>query len=257
MKLRPCIDIHNGKVKQIVGASLQDMGDSASENFVSERGADFYARMYRELGLSGGHIILLNPTDSPYYDLTRQQGLAALSATPGLLQIGGGINADNAAEYLDAGATHVIVTSYVFSGGRINHTNLKRLVKAVGREHIVLDLSCKKKDADYFVVTDRWQKFTSLNLTAEAMDELSEFCDEFLVHAADVEGQQQGIEEDVVRILSSWAKKPVTYAGGIRDLRDIENLKKIGKGKLDVTVGSALKIFGGPLAIEDVIASCK
>ncbi len=257
MKLRPCIDIHNGKVKQIVGSSLKDKGDSASENFVSERGADFYARMYRELGLSGGHIILLNPADSPYYELTKQQGMAALSATPGLLQIGGGINADNAAQYLDAGASHVIVTSYVFSGGRISRTNLKKLVKAVGKEHIVLDLSCKKKDSDYYVVTDRWQKFTDFKLTEETMDELSGFCDEFLVHAADVEGRQQGIEEDVVKILSGWAGVPITYAGGVRDLEDIRLLKKLGKDRIDVTVGSALKIFGGNLEIEDAIEACK
>lgn len=257
MKLRPCIDIHNGKVKQIVGSSLKDKGDSASENFVSVRGADFYARMYRELGLSGGHIILLNPADSPYYDLTRQQGMAALAAAPGLLQIGGGINADNAAEYLDAGASHVIVTSFVFSGGRINRTNLKKLVKAVGKEHIVLDLSCKKKDSDYYVVTDRWQKFTDLKLTEETMDELSGYCDEFLVHAADVEGRQQGIEEDVVRILSGWAGVPITYAGGVRDIDDIKLLKDLGKDRIDVTVGSALKIFGGTLELKDAIEACR
>ena len=257
MRLRPCIDIHNGKVKQIVGSSLQDIGDSASENFVSERGADFYARMYKELGLSGGHIILLNPVDSMYYDLTRQQAMKALEATPGLLQIGGGITADNAGEYLDAGASHVIVTSYVFKEGRINHTNLKKLVKAVGKERIVLDLSCKRKADDYYVVTDRWQKFTDVKLTPEALSELSQFCDEFLVHAADVEGRQQGIEEDVVRILSGWAERPITYAGGVHSLSDIKTLKKIGKGKIDVTVGSALKIFGGTLEIEDCMAACK
>lgn len=257
MKLRPCIDIHNGKVKQIVGSSLKDQGDSASENFVSVRGADFYARMYRELGLSGGHIILLNPADSPYYELTKKQGMAALLATPGLMQIGGGINADNAAEYLEAGASHVIVTSYVFSGGKINRTNLKKMVKAVGRDHIVLDLSCKKKDDDYYVVTDRWQKFTDLKLTEETLDELSGYCDEFLVHAADVEGRQQGIEEDVVGILSGWGELPITYAGGVRDLEDIRLLKKLGKDRIDVTVGSALRIFGGSMELKDAMAACR
>ena len=155
MRFRPCIDIHNGKVKQIVGSSLEDRGDSASENFVSERGADFYARMYQELGLSGGHIILLNPQESPFYEMTRQQGILALKATPGLLQIGGGINDENATGFIEAGASHVIVTSFVFKNGSINRTNLKKLVKAVGKERLVLDLSCKRVGDDYYVVTDQ------------------------------------------------------------------------------------------------------
>ncbi|MCR5670331.1 MAG: phosphoribosylformimino-5-aminoimidazole carboxamide ribotide isomerase [Butyrivibrio sp.] len=257
MKLRPCIDIHNGKVKQIVGASLSDKDNSAFENFVSDRGAAFYARMYREMGLSGGHIILLNPSDSLYYEISKRQGIEALSATPGLLQIGGGINNENAAEFIDAGASHVIVTSYVFKNGRIGINNLKRLVKAVGSERVVLDLSCKKKGDSYYIVTDRWQKFTDVELSLETMDELSGYCDEFLVHAADVEGKQSGIEKEVAGILGKWGKKPVTYAGGIKSLSDIELLKKEGKGKLDVTVGSALDIFGGSLSIKDVIDACK
>ena len=211
MKFRPCIDIHNGKVKQIVGSSLQDEGSRASENFVAEKGADFYARMYKELGLSGGHIILLNPIDSLYYELSKKEGLTALCATPGLLQIGGGITADNAKEFLDAGASHVIVTSYVFKNGRINRTNLKKLVKAVGKENLVLDLSCKKSGDDYYIVTDRWQKMSSVKLDEATLDELADSCDEFLIHAADVEGKQNGIEENVARLLGNWSKKPITY----------------------------------------------
>jgi phosphoribosylformimino-5-aminoimidazole carboxamide ribotide isomerase len=257
MEFRPCIDIHNGKVKQIVGASLNDNNEAPSENYVSSRGADFYARMYKELGLKGGHIILLNPADSPYYELTRHQGIRALSATPGLLQIGGGVTPDNAASYIEAGASHVIVTSYVFSGGKIKKNNLKKLVRTVGSERLVLDLSCKKRDGDYYIVTDRWQKFTDVKLCAETMDELSQYCDEFLVHAADVEGQQNGIEENVARILGEWAQKPVTYAGGVKNLKDIDKLKKIGKGKVDVTVGSALDIFGGHLSMDEVIKKCR
>ncbi|WP_029231988.1 phosphoribosylformimino-5-aminoimidazole carboxamide ribotide isomerase [Butyrivibrio sp. VCB2006] len=263
MRFRPCIDIHNGKVKQIVGSSLIDEGDRAKENFASTKGADFYARMYRELGLSGGHIILLNPVESPYYDITRKQALLALSATPGLLQIGGGINPDNAADFLDAGASHVIVTSYVFKNGKISMTNLKKMVKTVGKERLVLDLSCKaacdddKKTNKYVVVTDRWQKETSVELNADTLDELSEYCDEFLVHAADVEGKQNGIEENVAKILGTWAKKPITYAGGVHDLKDIELLKRIGSGKVDVTVGSALDIFGGELKFKSVLDACK
>lgn len=258
MKFRPCIDIHNGKVKQIVGSSLQDEGDKAKENFSSTKDADFYARMYRELGQSGGHIIMLNPVESPYYERTKKQAMAALMATPGLLQVGGGINADNAQEFIDAGASHVIVTSFVFKNGKISYTNLKKLVKAVGKEKIVLDLSCKAaEDGKYYVVTDRWQKMTNVELCKETLDELSQYCDEFLVHAADVEGKQNGIEENVVRILGDWSVKPITYAGGVHDLKDIDKLKKLGNKKVDVTVGSALDIFGGNLKLSDVIDKCK
>lgn len=257
MKFRPCIDIHNGKVKQIVGSSLVDAGDFARENFSSAKGAVFYARMYREKKLSGGHIILLNQAESPYYELTKREAMEALGATPGLLQIGGGINADNAESFLDAGASHVIVTSYVFKNGRINYTNLKKLVKAVGKERVVLDLSCKAGGlGDYYIVTDRWQKETKVKLTAETMEELSDYCDEFLIHAADVEGKQQGIEENVAQILGEWAKKPITYAGGVHSLEDIESLRRIGKGKIDVTVGSALDIFGGHMPLDEVIKAC-
>jgi phosphoribosylformimino-5-aminoimidazole carboxamide ribotide isomerase len=258
MKFRPCIDIHNGKVKQIVGSSLKDEGDVAKENFTSDRGAAFYARMYRELGLSGGHIIILNPAESPFYAGSKEQAFEALRATPGLLQIGGGINAENAGEFIDVGASHVIVTSYVFKNGKINYTNLRKLVKAVGKERIVLDLSCKRKEgeSDYYVVTDRWQKFTDVKLSEDTLKELSGYCDEFLIHAADVEGKQNGIEEGVAKILGDYCDIPVTYAGGVHSLEDIRALRKIGKGKVDVTVGSALTIFGGQLRMEDVIKLC-
>ncbi|MCR5402592.1 MAG: phosphoribosylformimino-5-aminoimidazole carboxamide ribotide isomerase [Butyrivibrio sp.] len=261
MRFRPCIDIHNGKVKQIVGSTLRDMDDSAYDNYVSEKGADYYARMYRELGLSGGHIILLNPVDSPFYEMTRVQGVKALNATPGLLQIGGGITDENAKGFLDAGASHVIVTSFVFRNGRVNLTNLKKLVKAVGKERIVLDLSCKALDTsdggrEYYVVTDRWQKMTSEKLDEELLDKLSAYCDEFLVHAADVEGKQSGIEKEVAGIIGSWGRIPVTYAGGVKDVSDIRRIKEIGGVKVDVTVGSALDIFGGSLKLEDAIRAC-
>ena len=119
MKFRPCIDIHNGKVKQIVGGSLTDVQDQASENFVSEQDASFYAELYKKAGIKGGHVILLNGHDSPYYESTKEQALLALHTYSGGLQIGGGVNPENAGEYLDAGASHVIVTSYVFKDGRI------------------------------------------------------------------------------------------------------------------------------------------
>ena len=254
MEYRPCIDIHNGKVKQIVGSSLEDEGDRAQENFVSKRDADFFAEFYAKDGLKGGHVIMLNKQDSPYYEATRQQALLALRTYPGGMQIGGGITADNAKEFLDAGATHVIVTSYVFSDGVINYDNLNKLVAAVGKEHIVLDISCRRLEDDYYIVTDRWQNYTKERITPELLDELSKYCDEFLIHAADVEGKCQGIEEDLVGILGAWGKIPITYAGGISDYQDIEDIKELGQGNLNITIGSALDLFGGPLNYETVLS---
>lgn len=257
MEYRPCIDVHNGKVKQIVGASLEDEGDSADENFVSKRDADFFAEFYAKDGLKGGHVIMLNRVDSSYYEKTKEQALLALHAFPGGLQIGGGITAENAAEFLAEGASHVIVTSYVFSNGKVDYQNLGRLVEAVGKEHIVLDLSCRKRDDAYYIVTDRWQTFTKERITPELLDRLSAFCDEFLIHAADVEGKCAGIEEDLVRLLGSWGKIPITYAGGISDYQDIEEIRELGEGRINITIGSALDLFGGDLNYETVLASVR
>lgn len=253
MNFRPCIDIHNGKVKQIVGGSLADKGNSASENFVSDCGADFYARLYKEKDLKGGHIIILNAADSEYYEADRKQAFSALHEYEGGLQVGGGVNADNAAEYIENGASHIIVTSYVFRDGKVNFANLDKLTKAVGKEHIVLDLSCRKKDEDYYVVTDRWQKFTDMKLSPEVFDKLSAYCDEFLVHAVDVEGKARGVEEKLAEMLGEWGKITLTYAGGIGSFDDLDTLKTLGKGKLNFTVGSALDIFGGTMDFEKVV----
>ena len=252
MEFRPCIDIHNGKVKQIVGATLEDDGDAAAENFVSERGADFFANFYRDEGLYGGHVILLNKKDSPYYEATRAQAFAALRAFPGGLQVGGGITAENAAEFLEAGASHVIVTSYVFKDGEINYDNLEQLVAAVGKEHIVLDLSCKKKHSNHYIVTDRWQNFTREQVTPELLERLSAYCDEFLIHAADVEGQQAGVDEELLSILAEYDGIPVTYAGGVGSYDDILDVKHFGGGRINLTIGSALDLFGGTLNYETV-----
>lgn len=257
MKFRPCIDIHNGKVKQIVGASLKDAGDRAAENFVSDQDAAYYAKLYRKCGLKGGHVILLNGRDSSFYEATKRQAYLALSAYPGGLQAGGGITAENAAEFIGAGASHVIVTSYVFQGGEILEENLKKLVKAVGKEHLVLDVSCRRKQDGYCIVTDRWQKETDIKITPHLLERLSAFCDEFLIHAVDVEGKSQGIEEMLVRQLGEWCGRPgrnaVTYAGGVHSYEDIELLRTLGRGKINVTIGSALDIFGGRLVFEEVL----
>ena len=253
MEFRPCIDIHNGKVKQIVGGSLKDSGDQAQENFVSEQDAAFYAALYQKNKLKGGHIILLNSYDSPYYEETQKQALAALQAYPGGLQVGGGITPENAGDYLNAGASHVIVTSYVFKDGSLSWENLQKMEDAVGPEHLVLDLSCRKKDGQYFIVTDRWQKFTDVPVTLETMKELGSHCAEFLVHAVDVEGKANGIETELAELLSGYTDRPVTYAGGVGSMYDIELLRKYGKDRLDVTVGSALDLFGGTIPFETLI----
>lgn len=257
MEFRPCIDIHNGKVKQIVGGSLRDVGDAATENFVAEQDAAYYAHLYKEEGLSGGHIILLNSRDSDYYEATKEQAMRALREYPGGLQVGGGITAENAGEFIAAGASHVIVTSYVFSGGRVNYENLARMEAAVGKEHLVLDVSCRKRGTSYYIVTDRWQKFTDEVVDEALLDRLMSYCDEFLVHAVDVEGKARGIETELAALLGDWGKIPITYAGGVAGFSDLDLLKTLGHNRLDVTIGSALDLFGGPMAYEKVIQYVK
>lgn len=253
MQFRPCIDIHNGKVKQIVGSSLRDAGDQAEENFVAEQDGAFFARLYKNAEICGGHIILLNPEQSEYYGATREQALLALHEYPGGLQIGGGIHAGNAASFIKEGASHVIVTSYVFKDGRISFENLNRLVSTVGKEHLVLDLSCRFKEDGYYIVTDRWQKFTEEKVTTELLDRLAEYCDEFLVHAVDVEGKASGIEEELAGLLGRWNRIPVTYAGGVRNFEDLRKIRELGHGHLNVTIGSALDLFGGTMSYQKVL----
>ena len=261
MRIRPCIDIHNGRVKQIVGSSLRDSKDrkegAALENFVADADAAHYASIYREMGLRGGHIILLNSAKEEAYKEDLKQAWGALQAFPGGMQIGGGITPETAGFFLDAGASHVIVTSYVFRGGALDPDALSSMTGAVGRERLVLDLSCRRTaDGRYMVVTDRWQKFTNLEIGAECLDMLSECCDEFLIHAADAEGKRSGIEEDLAAVLGSWQKQsgfPVTYAGGVHSYEDLELIGKLSGGAMDVTVGSALSLFGGNLSLEDLV----
>lgn len=253
MHFRPCIDIHNGKVKQIVGASLTDQGNQAKENFTASENADYYAKMYQKDGLIGGHVILLNPVSSEYYRETKAQAILALGAYPKGLQVGGGIHAENAEEFLEAGASHVIVTSYVFRDGKINWENMEKLKHAVGKENVVIDLSCRKKEDGYYIVTDRWQKFTDVKLTEDVLSELADYCDEFLVHAVDVEGKAGGIEEDIAALLGNWDGISATYAGGVSSFEDLRKLKELGRNKVDVTIGSALDLFGGEMPFSKVL----
>jgi len=252
MKFRPCIDIHNGQVKQIVGGSLLDEGSKAKENFVSNQDGAYFAALYKEYDLKGGHIILLNPKDSPYYEATKNQALLALGEYPLGFQIGGGINPDNAYEYIEKGASHVIVTSYVFKNGEFDTKALDKMVSSVGAEHLVIDLSSRKRDGEYYITTDRWQKFTDVVLSEDILKDLSKSCAEFLVHAVDVEGKAKGIETPLVRMLS---KSPIasTYAGGIHSFEDLYILKKEGDKRVDYTIGSALDIFGGQMKFEEVV----
>ena len=235
---RPCIDLHEGKVKQIVGGSLRDDGAGLRTHFVSERPASWFAELYRRDGLKGGHVIQLGSGNEA-------AATEALAAFPGGMHLGGGVNIENAQRWLEAGASHIIVTSWVFRDGRLEWDRLKQLVAAIGRGKLVLDLSCRRRGDDYFVVTDRWQKFTDLKLSGETLGRLGEWCDEFLIHAADVEGLCRGIDSELVEKLGLWSPIPTTYAGGASSLADLENVTRLGAGRIDLTIGSALDIFGG------------
>ncbi|MFC1467391.1 phosphoribosylformimino-5-aminoimidazole carboxamide ribotide isomerase [Verrucomicrobiota bacterium] len=248
MRFRPCIDLHNGKVKQIVGSSLVD-GEEPETNFVAEQEPAWFAELYKNSGLTGGHVIKLGPNND-------QAARAALAAYPGGLQVGGGITAENAREWLDAGASQVIVTSYVFRDGQVDWDRLEALADVTGRDRLVLDLSCRMRAGQYYIVTDRWQKFTDVAVNAETMQKLAAYSCEFLVHAVDVEGKQQGIDEDLIRLLAADSPVPVTYAGGVHCMDDLARIKTAGVDRIDVTVGSALDIFGGQLAYSDVVAFC-
>lgn len=260
MEFRPCIDIHDGKVKQIVGGSLKEnpnADSSVQENFVSVQDAAFYAKLYQDRGIRGGHIILLNAADSSAYEKTKEQALLALKDYPGGLQVGGGITPENAKEFLNAGAGHVIVTSYVFREGRIDRDRLIALRDAVGADRLVLDLSCRRKENGYVIVTDRWQKETEEFVTLKLLEELSEYCDEFLIHAVDVEGKSNGIEKELVSLLGKFSKRKITYAGGVHDFEDLRLLKELGQNRVNVTIGSALDLFGGEMKFEEVLEFLK
>ena len=245
---RPCIDLHEGKVKQIVGSTLGAGPEGVRTNFVSDRPAAWYAELYKRDGLKGGHVVMLglgNETEAQ----------AALKAYPGGLQIGGGMNLDNARVWLEAGASHVIVTSRVFREGRVDFERLAKLSGTIGRERLVLDLSCRKRGDDYFVVTDRWAKFTDVRISRHTLDQLAEWCAEFLVHAVEVEGLCRGIDQELVSKLGEWTAISTTYAGGAGSMADLESVTRLGQGRIDLTIGSALDIFGGSgVRYQDAVA---
>jgi phosphoribosylformimino-5-aminoimidazole carboxamide ribotide isomerase len=249
MKFRPCIDLHNGKVKQIVGGSLSD-GAEPETNFISDHPPAWYAEKYRADHLTGGHVIKLGPNND-------EAAREALAAWPGGLQIGGGITAENAAYWLEAGAAQVIVTSYIFQRGQIDEARLNRLLAETGKERLVLDLSCRQKNGRYYVVTDRWQTFTETTVDADSLRQLAAYCSEFLIHGVDVEGKQQGMDEPLITLLASHAPIPAVYAGGVRSFEDLKRLNEAGKGKIDVTIGSALDLFGGSMPYDQVVQYCQ
>lgn len=253
VRFRPCIDIHKGKVKQIVGSTLRDLkeedGSALVTNFESDKTAAEFANLYKEDGLMGGHVIMLGADD-----LSKATAIEALRAYPGGLQVGGGINVNNALSYIEEGASHVIVTSYVFNNGQMDLERLKDLVRVVGKQKLVLDLSCRKKEGRYAIVTDRWQKFSDVYLDEKVLEFLANYADEFLVHGVDVEGKRLGIDEELVALLGRHSPIPVTYAGGVTVMNDLERIKVAGDRRVDVTVGSALDIFGGNLPYKDVVS---
>lgn len=243
---RPCIDLHQGQVKQIVGGSLTD--DGADTNFVSQYDATYYAELYRQHNLTGGHVIALGPNN-------QQQVLKALAAYPDGLQFGGGVNLENAASYLAAGASHIIVTSYLFDQGEFSWSRLEAIKAEVGAEHLVLDLSCRKTVQGWMIATDRWQTITNTPVNTETIKELENHCAEFLVHAADVEGLQGGIDKDLVKLLGESCALPCTYAGGARSLQDLALVESLSSGAVDLTIGSALDIFGGTgVTLEECVS---
>lgn len=243
-KFRPCIDLHDGRVKQIVGSSLSDSGAGLKTNFETDSSPAWFAELYKKDSVRGGHVIMLGKGN---VDAAK----AALAAYPGGLQVGGGITADNALEYLNAGASHVIVTSWIFPDGKLDRERLERLSQTVGKERLVLDLSCKRvsdpEDTNprWKIAINRWQTLIDIEITAETLEDLSRYCDEFLIHAADVEGKQQGMDDELIMFLAEYSPIPCTYAGGAKSLKDLEHCKKISNGKIDLTIGSALDLFGG------------
>lgn len=250
MQFRPCIDLHAGVVKQIVGSTLNQKHTAVVENFIATEDSTYYANLFKQDQLVGGHVIMLGSGNE-------DAAIRALAAYPNGLQVGGGITAENAKKFIDAGASHIIVTSYIFHDGELDLAKLEALVEAIGKEHIVIDLSCRKKDGKWYVMTDKWVKWSSFEVNAESIQLIEQYCDELLIHAVDVEGKKGGMQLDLIEDLADWTSVPTTYAGGVRSMDDLLLFEKIGKRKLHITIGSALSIFGGDLSYHDVVHYCK
>ena len=245
-EFRPCIDLHDGKVKQIVGGTLEGAAGGLKTNFVAEKNSAYFARMYAQDGLRGGHVIKLGPGNDAAAE-------SALKAAPGFLQLGGGVTDENAEHWLASGAEKVIVTSFVFSDGELKRDRLLRLFRLVGRERLTLDLSCRSRDGRYLVVTDRWSRFSNLPVERAVLEDLAEFASEYLIHAVDVEGKRCGIDGKLLNLLAECAPIPCVYAGGVASLADVETIEREGGGRIDYTIGSALDIFGGDISYRAVV----
>ncbi|KAI4702849.1 Histidine biosynthesis bifunctional protein hisB [Alternaria sp. Ai002NY15] len=240
-RFRPCIDLHAGSVKQIVGGTLNTTTpDVLKTNWTSEHPSAFYADLYKQHDLTGAHVIMLGPGND-------QAAQEALEAWKGGMQVGGGITEKNAAEWIERGADKVIITSYLFPSSTFSMDRLRAVLHALDNDKtkLVIDLSCRRKDDKWFVATNKWQTITDFELNQESISLLEPHCSEFLIHAADVEGLQRGIDHELVAKLAEWCSIPVTYAGGGRSIEDLELVKELSKGKVDLTIGSALDIFGG------------
>ncbi|OIW33978.1 1--5-imidazole-4-carboxamide isomerase [Coniochaeta ligniaria NRRL 30616] len=240
-RFRPCIDLHAGQVKQIVGGTLGSTTSELKTNFVSSHGAAYFAKLYRDNDLTGAHVIMLGPGNT-------EAAREALAAWPSGLQVGGGITDANAREWIEAGAEKVIITSYLFPEGRFSQERLDAVLAALDgdKSKLVIDLSCRRKgDDSWFVAMNKWQTITDMEVNQESISRLEPYCSEFLIHAADNEGLQRGVDEKLVQRLAEWCSIPVTYAGGGRNLDDLEAVKRLSGGKVDLTIGSALDCFGG------------
>ncbi|KAF6005708.1 hypothetical protein HII12_005282 [Brettanomyces bruxellensis] len=231
-----CIDIHGGKVKQIVGGTLNQDDTEQSKNtcksnletnFVSEKSSSYYAKLYEEHGIIRTHVIKLGSLEE-----NNRVAIEALKAWPKHLQIGGGINDTNAKYWIQQGADKVIVTSWLFPKGQFDKSRLERISQLVGKEHLVVDLSYfdaggveQGRLLSYSRGTARNSSFMQLMLKA--------FC--------------KGIDQELVAKLAEWCTSPIVYAGGAKSIDDLKLVDKLSHGRVDLTFGSALDLFGGKL----------
>lgn len=180
-RFRPCIDLHNGSVKQIVGGTLTERSDELQTNFISQHPATYFAQLYKDKDLTGGHVIMLGPGNE-------SAAKEALLTWPKGLQVGGGIKADNAKHWIECGADKVfptlcfyfnsnahlfkvIITSFLFPNGTFSMQNLESISDALGcdaREQLVIDLSCRKRNNSWFVAMNKWQTLTNFEINKGA-----------------------------------------------------------------------------------------